>query len=266
MLTYGTIKAYGVSVTIDGHGADELFGGYPTDFAFRLKDVGANLGASREIARAYMDSGLTEASGLIAELRFVFDWHARYYVRNVLRPGWKPTSRDSTHPAWDHLDEVSRILYVSTHETVLPTLLRNYDRYSMANGVEIRMPFLDHRIVSFAFSLDGSAKCRNSFSKAIVRDAIAPFAPEDIVYRRRKIGFNSPIVQWMQGPMREYFLDTIESASFKECNLVDTEKVKRLVSAVVNNLDADFAAGERAWTAIVPFLWERAVIGRMRTH
>jgi len=51
------------------------------------------------------------------------------------------------------LDYLNSRLHDSTYSTVLPTLLRNYDRYSMMNGVEIRMPFLDYRILQFAFSI-----------------------------------------------------------------------------------------------------------------
>ena len=63
------------------------------------------------------------------------------------------SSRDEEHDNWKNMSEYNRRLYIETHEKILPTLLRCYDRYSMGNGVEIRMPFLDYRIVCFAFSL-----------------------------------------------------------------------------------------------------------------
>ena len=80
----------------------------------------------------------------------------------------------------------------------LPTLLRNYDRDSMAAGVEIRMPFLDYRIVEFAFSIGWRSKLHGGFSKSIVRDAGAAFMPKEIAYRRTKLGFNAPILDWMR--------------------------------------------------------------------
>ena len=58
----------------------------------------------------------------------------------------------SDHPNWNRLDNLNKTLFVSTHETILPTLLRNYDRDSMAAGVELRMPVQDYRIVEIAFS------------------------------------------------------------------------------------------------------------------
>ena len=58
-----------------------------------------------------------------------------------------------------------QVLFVSTHETILPTLLRNYDRDSMASGVEIRMPFLDYRIVEFAFSIGWKSKLQDVYKR-----------------------------------------------------------------------------------------------------
>ena len=163
---------------------------------------------------------------------------------------------------WQGLDALNQRLFISTHETVLPTLLRNFDRYSMSNGVEIRMPFMDHRVVSFAFALPWESKIRKGYSKAIVRDALAQFMPQEVVARRNKVGFNSPIVDWMKGPLRAFMLDTIGSQSFKECQLIDSEKAGNAIRDVINNPLARFSQGERAWVLIAPYLWERAVIQR----
>ena len=61
--------------------------------------------------------------------------------------------RAASDPRYKKMDKLGKILYVSSHETILPTLLRNYDRYSMASSVEIRMPFMDHRMVTLGMSL-----------------------------------------------------------------------------------------------------------------
>lgn len=169
-------------------------------------------------------------------------------------------SLGSAHPAWKKLDHLSRRLYVSTHETILPTLLRNYDRYSMANGVEIRMPFMDHRIVTFAFALPWTSKLRNGFSKAIIRYGLSDYIPEEIAFRRSKIGFNSPIVDWIKGPLKEYFLDLLASKSFSECGLVNHLAIRKIFKLVIDNPNASFLDGEKAWTLLTPFLWEQAVL------
>jgi len=263
MQTYGEVKSAGISVTLDGHGADELFGGYSFDYLIALRDAGLNLSQAYAIATTYYDSlpkGSTQFAKLPSRIRFILEYHARQLARKVLRRPPLTASRDSSHPSWASLDLMSQKLYVSTHETVLPTLLRNYDRYSMANSVEIRMPFMDHRIVSFAFSLPWTSKVRGGFSKAIVREGIAPYLPADVTFRKTKIGFNSPIVNWMQGPLKSFFLDLLESRSFKECDLIDSVKTANTIRGVINNPEAKFSDGERAWILLIPYLWERAVI------
>jgi asparagine synthase (glutamine-hydrolysing) len=132
----------------------------------------------------------------------------------------------------------------------------------MANGVEIRMPFMDHRIVTFASALPWKAKIRGGHSKAIVREALAPHMPPEITWRRSKIGFTSPIVDWMKGPLRTFLLDTLASQSFAACELIDSTRTAAAVRHVIESDDARFADGELAWTLLSPHLWERAFLSR----
>ena len=265
MLTYGAVKAHGISVTLDGHGADELFGGYSFDYLVALRDAGWNLRQAYEIVGTHYD-GLPKGSEQFAKMpsksRYIAEHHARHWAKKILRRGSHFVSRDTQHPAWRNLDHLNRQLYISTHETILPTLLRNYDRYSMANSVEIRMPFLDHRILSFAFSLPWTSKIRGGFSKAIIRDAVAPYMPAEVTYRKTKIGFNSPIVDWIKGPLKNFMLDSIHSQAFKTCSLINPDQVSRAVLNVINNPAAKFSDGEHAWQLLNPYLWEKAVINR----
>jgi asparagine synthase (glutamine-hydrolysing) len=267
MLTYAAVKAHGISVTLDGHGADELLAGYNFDYLVALRDAGWNLKQAYEIVGVYYD-GLPKGSAQFAKMpcktRFIAEYHARRMARKILRTGNLPVCKDAHHPVWGGLDHLNRQLYISTHETVLPTILRSYDRYSMANGVEIRMPFMDHRIVTLAFSLPWTAKIRGGFSKAVVRDAMAPYMPHEVAYRKTKIGFNSPIVDWMKGPLRGYFLDTLSSQSFLSSDLIDAQTVARAVRHVIDNPEAKFSDGERAWMSLLPYLWGRAVLKQGR--
>ncbi|MFC7300115.1 asparagine synthase (glutamine-hydrolyzing) [Herminiimonas aquatilis] len=264
MQTYRAVKSHSVSVTLDGHGADELFGGYSFDYIRALDDAGWNLSQAADILRTYYSSfgDSTQLNNRSSQKLFLAKWHGKKLLRKMLGRGQSIKSLDSGHPSWSALDKLNQQLYVSTHETILPTLLRNYDRYSMANGVEIRMPFMDHRIVSFAFAIPWTSKVRNGFSKAIVRDAVAPFMPKEIAYRKTKIGFNSPILDWMKGPLKNFMFDTISSQSFKDCQLIDSVKVASQIQYAINNSNARFSDGELAWTMLTPYLWERAVIKR----
>jgi asparagine synthase (glutamine-hydrolysing) len=266
MQTYSAVREHGVKVTLDGHGADELFGGYSGDYLHALKDAGFDLQQAFGILKTYYESYPTDTrqfQSLPPKWMYLAKYHLRNFSRGLFRPQNIITSRDSDHPAWGALSAMDQQLYISTHETILPTLLRNYDRYSMANGVEIRMPFLDHRILSLAFSVPFTSKIRGGFSKAIVREAVAPWLPEEVVWRKSKLGFNSPIVDWLKGPLRNYVEEVLESRDFKSCPLICPAKVTQLVRSIINDPLPGFHEGEQAWTQLAPFFWWRAMRDRV---
>ena len=74
----------------------------------------------------------------------------------------------------------------------------------MVNSVEIRMPFMDHRVVSHVHSFPYSSKFGGRYIKKLIRDAMDPYMPKDITWRKSKIGFNTPIVDWMQGDLWDW--------------------------------------------------------------
>lgn len=264
MLLYGALRENGTIVTIDGHGADELFGGYTFDFIHALDD--AKTKEERDmILTAYIDSFPHDESniGLNASKNKVYFTYLKRCLKDRIKKAstasyMKVRAEEDTR--YKKFDSLNKILYASSHETILPTLLRNYDRYSMASSVEIRMPFMDYRVVEFAMSIGFRSKLHGGYSKSIVRDAMAPFMPKDIAYRKTKIGFNTPIVEWMQGPLKEYFMDKINSADFANCSYINQDKVKSEVLNVINNPSATFADGEKAWSDFYPYLWETSFL------
>jgi len=261
MLTYGAMRAQGITVTLDGHGADECFGGYDFDYLSALRDAGLNLRQIRMILSTRYASFPKDSSQFPLPSPFLFwiQWHLARIAKNLLNPG-AFLSKNIQHPNWKRLDHLTRRLYLSAHHTILPTILRNYDRYSMANGVEIRMPFMDYRIVTYAFSLPWTSKIRDGYSKSIIRDAMASFLPPAVAYRKSKIGFNSPIVDWMKGALREFFMDAVHAKSFKECSLINPKEVHQKVRQVIDDPDATFQDAQSAWTMLSPYLWECAML------
>ena len=267
MLLYGELRRDNTIVTIDGHGADELFGGYTFDFIHALRDA---RGAKEKnmVLDAYLgsfpDDGSNIALKSTSRTRVKLNYMKRR-LKDRLKQGAQDYKRvrAAGDEHYERMDTLNKILYASSHETILPTLLRNYDRYSMANSVEIRMPFMDHRIVELAMSVGWKSKLHGGYSKSIIRDAMAPYMPHDIAYRRTKIGFNTPIVEWMQGPLKEYFTDVLSSESFKNCDLIDSAAVTDKVNTVINNKDATFAMGEQAWSVLYPYLWQENVLKRL---
>jgi asparagine synthase (glutamine-hydrolysing) len=264
MALYGRIKAAGVTVTLDGHAADELFGGYRTDWAYALLDAGAKWADIRQVLDVY-ENGSPAGS---PQFRIPRNRIASYLrqlggtvAKKLLGLHSNLGPEYTGHARWRELDHLSRALFWQTHSFVLPTILRSYDRYGMANSIEIRMPFLDWRVATFAIALPWSSKIRNGYSKAIVRDAAAPFMPPEITWRKTKIGFNSPVVDWMRGPLKGFFMETLSSTAFRQCELVDPKEARRRVDLVMNNPRASFKDGERAWWGVLPFLWSQAMFG-----
>lgn len=265
MEIYRREREDGTRVSIDGHAADELFAGYGFDVLKAYPDAGFDKKAVDEITRAYLNQA--ENSDVVTgrayeKLRNKMHREslAKYYAKRALgRETVK--SAYSSHENWKKLDNLNKTLFVSTHETILPTMLRNYDRDSMANGVEIRMPFLDYRIVQFAFSIGWRSKLHNAYPKSIIRDAIAPFAPKEIAYRRTKIGFNAPAVDWMQGMYKDFYLDTVNSAGFANCDLVENPSAtKAALEAVIRGEKNQFSDATDVWNQIQPYLWEQAFV------
>lgn len=261
---YEQERNYGTLVSMDGHGADELFGGYSFDIVKALGDA-KNKDEVNTIVKTYLDmnndSDNPEDSAEFkkTKMQLMVDIVARQKIKKILGRD-EVRSSYSDHPAFKEMDMLNKTLFVSTHETILPTLLRNYDRTSMINGVEIRMPFMDYRLVQFAFSIDWRAKVRNGYSKNIVRDALAPFMPEDITYRRGKIGFNAPILDWIKGPYREMFLDLTGSSDYLNSSLVKDPKATRQLLMDVIEGKTGFHEASLVWNELQMYLWEQIFI------
>ena len=111
--------------------------------------------------------------------------------------------KSRNHNCFEEMDGLSQALYEIFHFTTLPTLLRNYDKYSMANGVEVRMPFMDWRLVCFVFSLPLKSKIGNGFTKRIQRDSLKGILQDEIRLRRDKIGWNSPSHEWFNTVLKD---------------------------------------------------------------
>jgi asparagine synthase (glutamine-hydrolysing) len=98
----------------------------------------------------------------------------------------------------------------------LPNIFRDFDRAGMMNSVEIRMPFMDWRIVTYLFSLPVESKLGNGFNKLIVREAMKGKMAEYIRTRKHKIGIGSPVEKWVKEDMKEWILDQFHSQAFRE--------------------------------------------------
>src|SRR5690606_1938409 len=102
-------------------------------------------------------------------------------------------------------DRLSLVQYLD-FKTYLPgDILTKVDRASMAHSLEVRGPFLDYRLVEWAAGLPPELKLRGGVGKHVLKKALEPDLPHDILYRK-KMGFAVPLVRWFRGPLRDRIL------------------------------------------------------------
>ena len=226
--TYKAFRSQNVVVSLDGHGADEIFAGYRNFMFLSFMDTGFDLKKINEITKTYNDTFSYDNSqhydkkSPVASYFKTYLWY--HLMAEEIRPAGIPAKlRNEMIKKMGHLNYG---LYVLFHNTILPTLLRNFDRYAMRYGVEVRMPFMDYRLVSLCFGLPWQSKIRNGYTKAIVRDALVKYVPDDILKRKPKAGYQAPLDNWMKNEWHSFISDTVSSQDFKNCNLINSSKVK----------------------------------------
>ncbi len=192
-------RAAGVTVLLDGQGADELFGGYDGIGGWVTRSRGP-----RAIGRAAVTGdGRDELARAIGAELLPAALRRRHrrglcspYVAGAVADAavGRPTPRG---PGADGSSPLRRELLRQSFHTSLPELLRYADRDSMAHSREARLPFLDRRIANFAFSLPPQFLHRGGVRKAILRDAVRGTVPDVVLDRRDKVGFEPPQATWM---------------------------------------------------------------------
>src|SRR5690606_17041089 len=109
-------------------------------------------------------------------------------------------------------------------------MLHKVDMMSMANSLEVRSPFLDYKVVDFAFSLPEEYKINKHLKKRIVQDAFRSILPEEI-YNRPKQGFEIPLLEWFRKDFHTYIFDDLLNKEFVEqqgiFNYAEIENVRR---------------------------------------
>lgn len=198
-----------VTVLLDGQGADEMLAGYHKYYKWYWQELfqKRNLTRSKELAAA-REKGVQEKFGLRNVFASLFPDLAsvilerRYLVgalkqEDLHKDFVRLQSREAYYnsPPFDGLN--SR-LYFDACVHGLEELLRYADRNSMAYGREVRLPFLDHQLVEFIFSLPSSFKIREAWTKWLLRKTMDKKLPDSITWRKDKTGFEVPQKAWMQ--------------------------------------------------------------------
>ncbi|UGS38765.1 asparagine synthase (glutamine-hydrolyzing) [Capillimicrobium parvum] len=243
----------GVTVMLDGQGADELFAGYPALIGWAARSQGP-----RAAARALRTPGEREWLVRALGAERLPEPLARRHRIGLATPyataDAKAAGAAATRPPdRGGRDPLRRELLREAFATRLPELLRYADRDSMAHAREVRLPFLDRRIAEFALSLPAQLLYRDGETKAVLRDALRGTVPDRVLDRREKVGFEPPQARWMADPaLAAHARDVLLDAGARTAALVDRSA-----------LEADARAGTwrdpaGAWRALSLELWLRA--------
>jgi asparagine synthase (glutamine-hydrolysing) len=135
-----------------------------------------------------------------------------------------------------HLDPVSQMLYIDTRANLPDDLLMVGDKTSMANSLEVRVPFLDYRIIEFIESLPPKLKLRRLTGKYLHKKALLKWLPRDVVYRA-KIGFTLPMGYWLRTSMKPLVQDCLLSRNAQIAQYFDQEYIMRIVASHERGLE-----------------------------
>jgi asparagine synthase (glutamine-hydrolysing) len=269
-----------VTVVLTGDGGDESFGGYeryalmnmagrisvPEFARRRLRDLGSL------IVRHSKSGSLPRSAGRITEM--LAEPMPRRYARlmSYFTPEQKLAlysgamrDRLANVDSYELLDQafaasraqsdVGRLMDVDV-QTYLPgDLLTKVDITTMACSLEARSPFLDHHVMEWAASLPGRLKVRSRTTKFLLKQAMMPWLPDDLVTRRKQ-GFGIPLASWLRTELRDLSWDVLTDSTARSRGLFRPEAVSGLLSEHGQGIDHS----SRIWALIQFELWHRNFI------
>ena len=128
----------------------------------------------------------------------------------------------------ENRDVLSRMLYFDTKTWLVDDLLIKADRMSMASSLELRVPFLDYRLVEFASRMPSKYKIHNGQGKFLLKKMMEGLLPNEIIYRK-KMGFPTPLKLMFQGALKGYSHDLLLASTSRITSYFERSEVERLL-------------------------------------
>ncbi len=271
-----------VKTAIGGDGSDEMFAGYPTYSANKLVQIyniipyeirslltntlikaqGSIIPISnKNVALDFKLKQFFRGAGVASEIRF-FRWMGGFLdteKKEILNSdfGRKILGQLTYEDINRYLSrtninsEIDRLLYLSQKLYLMDDILIKSDRAAMQNSLEIRAPFLDHRLVEYVTVLPERFKLKTLTTKYILKNLAAKYLPKDIVYRQKK-GFGIPITQWLREDLKEPMLDLLSESRLKSQGIFEYKGIKKLID---EHLEQKSNNRKLLWTLISFQLW-----------
>jgi asparagine synthase (glutamine-hydrolysing) len=257
------------TVALSGEGADELFGGYLMQRASLLRRTARRLPppalramlaiaqrwpvSNDKIGFEYKLKRFLEGCRMSAARAHVYwsgtfdDPQKRSLVQSILPPALDSVLSELAGAG----DQLQTYLWFDQKYFLPDNILTKVDHTSMAHAVEVRPPFLDHRIVEFANSLPASMKIQGSRQKVILRNLMrGKLSPA--ILNRKKIGFDIPTHDWFRGPLRPLLEEAVAFAAAEHRDFFQVSKIEADVRA---HLDRRANLGYHLWGLMTLFFW-----------
>lgn len=243
-MVYKAMNEAGFKVSIEGHAGDELLGGYVNHVQAHLGDCILTQNNYSELIktillthemRSITGYGNSSLGATIrgstetikgSEQSFVF---SRYFDTSPTDISYGSTK---TLNSEDSLLNIN--LFNDFNFFTLPSILRNYDKLSMGNSVEVRSPFLDWRFVLQAFLMPSDCKIKDGKTKYFLREILKQ-VPAEVRNNKCKLGFNIPMTNWLKSKNKELITDFVNQTNFLESSLFDGRRFREDICTYMSN-------------------------------
>jgi asparagine synthase (glutamine-hydrolysing) len=268
-----------VTVALSGDGGDELFAGYYTYQAHKL--AGIYLKLPEILRRGILEPIINSLP--VSDENFSLDFRAKRFIHGISTPpGIRHTlwmgsfspedkaslfipevqERLSSHDPFalikDYLIKAEAnhplhaILYLDAKLYLQDDLLVKVDRASMANSLEVRVPFLDHTFVDFITHLPPEFKLKGLKTKYLLKKTALPLLPKNIINRPKK-GFGIPVAKWIKGELRELFQDTFRPERIRREGLFNPVFISKMLD---DHMDGRVDYRKPLWTLFMFQQWQ----------
>ncbi len=263
------------TVALSGDGADEIFSGYNkhmAEFLARENGIKNNIVlAGRPLWRILPKSRNSKIGNLNRQLlRFAdgikkskteryWDWagilkddEAAHFIRKTSPLQFEADKKTLLNPTLES-DDFNGVLFQDVHQVLVSDMLTKVDLNSMNNSLEVRVPFLDHKVVEFAFQIPQEFKIKKGIKKKILQETFKKDLPDEL-FKRPKHGFEVPLLKWFRGDLeKEIKLNYLNREFIEDQGIFNWFYISDLLKKLYSNNPEDSAAS--IWAFIVFQNW-----------